>query len=257
MENKNITFKTNVIKDKLLLHDAVEMEKQECKGEYASYIKYHSEQAIWYKNIENYLDELITGHEDATTDEFIECIYNMDFSLDIIEDIIGLKNNPLFKKAVGIAAIKNIEELEDYIYDYFEEYDDDFSINNKGQTFNYYGRKVKAVKTSEELGVEVANLAEKINLLKDQGIISDTKVQEFQKLLFDIYEYYLSVSNGEQLDFPKISDKEYKTLEKEAYYQNISMERQLMNLIRNNKNEFKDIQNMQQEYYEKNKKRTK
>ena len=46
-------------------------------------------------------------------------------------------------------------------------------------------------------------------------------------------------------------------MEKESLYQNITMERQLINLIRRNKKDFKDIQDMQQEYYEKNKPRIK
>ena len=74
---ENITFKTNIIKDKLLLHDAVEMEKQECEREYASYIKYHSDQAMWYKNIENY-------------EKLLKCIYKLNpLTLDISTYVIS------------------------------------------------------------------------------------------------------------------------------------------------------------------------
>ena len=230
-----------IICEKLLLQKAIEKEKElSIEG---SYTKYHSHVASWYKSMEFFLDEIV-GFEGNSNEEFIEKVSSTDFTNDQIENFIELKYNPLYKKALGEAAFDEVEELQDIF---------DFEIHNMGNTFIYEGRKVIALKTSEELEEEEALVSSKLLELYQQKQISKEQWEDYQKKIFYIYEYFVSAAEGEQLFAPKISNAQYRKMEQTIKISNISFSKQLVELIKEKREEFTYVQRMQQEYYESNK----
>ena len=232
-----------IISEKLLLKRAIEREEELSKDIDGSYTKYHSHLASWYKNIETYLDEII-GVEANNEEEFIEKVSSIDFTNEQIENLIQLKNTPLYKKAIGMEAFEEVEELQD-IFDY--------EIHNMGNTFVYKEKKVVALKTSEELEEEEAFISDKLYQLFQENQISKEEWQDYQRKIFYIYEYFVSEAEGELLFAPRISNSQYKKMEQTTKISNISFGEQLAILIKENREQFKEVQRMQQEYYESNK----
>ena len=255
MRNQS-NLKNGIINDKILLREAAETEQKLSEKQYATHVKYHKDLAEWYRAMELFLNEIVTGTADIDLEAFKEKLPNITLSFDQIEDIIQLRNNPLYKRVLGLAAIQQLYDLEDDLYDKYDTLDNlrlEFDVDNKGKTFTYNGRKITAVKTPEELGAEIESLASRVNTLKEVGAITEEESQKYQKSLFHIYEYYVSIAEGEQLSFPKLSDNEYEKMKEKVNTNNISIEKQLFELIRNKRLEFNTIQNMQQEYYERTK----
>ena len=235
-----------MINDKTILREAREKALSKSQERYGTHKKYYAEISNWYNNIELFLNELIMGKDDADINEFIEYLLNTELSTNQIEDYFDLRFNPLYKRVIGMASLQKLYELEDYISEREDE-DLDFEINNEGKTVNYYGKKVSAVKTIDEIGSDITELATKINYLKSKGIVSQEECSTLQKSLFDIYEYYSSITAGEQLSFNKISDAEYSNLEKDAKIHNITMEKRLRDYLREKKQNFDFIQSLQEE----------
>lgn len=247
--NNQASLKKNIIYDKTLLCEARESERKAQEDPYCRYTKYHKDLEDWYHNVENFLDEIVMGKGEANVEELSDYLFKTTLTTRQIEDLFGLRMNPIYKRVLGLAAINKLEVIEDYLYEKLGEEIEIF-LSNRGQSFNYYGKKVVAVKTSEEIGIEVEELAHLIYSLRNEGKITQKECQEFQRVLFDVYEYYTSISEGEQLSFPKLSDREYVELEKSAKLKKTTVEKRLFEVIQEKKLEFSAIQNMQQEYYE-------
>lgn len=253
MEKINqLNVKKNIINDKNILRESCEKAKEESEKMYTSHRKYYADLSTWYHNIELFLDEIIMGKEEVDTDEFIEYLLNTELNDIQLENYFGLRFNPVYKRVLGMASLQKLYDLEEYISER-EEKNLDFEISNEGESFDVYGKKVSAVKTIDEIGNDVTKLATKINYLKSKGIVSQEECSTLQKLLFDIYEYYSSISTGEQLSFNKISDKQYSDLEKDAKIRNISVEKRLREYLKEKKQNFELIQSLQEDYYDRNK----
>lgn len=230
-----------IISEKLLLQKAIKIEEELCIEN--SYSTYHSHVVSWYKNLECFLNEIL-GFEGNSNEEFIEQISSIDFTNDQIGNFLELKKNPLYKKALGLASYENVEELEDII---------DYDINNKGNTFIYNGKKINALKTSEQLQDEENLAINKLSELFREKQISKEQWEDYQRKILYIYEYFISASEGELLFAPRISDSQYREMEQKIKISNIPFRKQLVDLIKENREKFTYVQRMQQEYYESNK----
>lgn len=229
-----------LIDERLLLEKAIE--KEEILSTEGIYTTYHSTLANWYKNVATFLDELI-GLE-GNIGESAHKISTIDFTENQILDILQLQNSPLYKKALGEAALTEIEEIEDIL---------DIDIMIQGKTFIIEGNKKTAMKVPEELAEEAEVLSKKVYELLENGTISQAEWKKYQKSLFYVYEYFISISLGEQLFAPKLSDREYEKLRKEAEIKNTSFQQQLEKLKQEKSKQFKLVQSYQQEYYQKEK----
>ena len=232
-----------VINEKLLLQRAIARAEELSKDIDESYSRYYSHLAGWYKNIENYLNEII-GIEANNNDEFIEKVSSMDFTNNQIEDFFQLKNTPLYKKAIGLESLKEVEGIEDLL---------DYDIYNGGETFVYEGRKVIAFKTTEELEDEEKLVIDSLSQLFQEKIISKEECEDYQTKIYYIYEYFMSESEGEQLFAPRLSNSKYREMENNTKIYDIPFSKQLLDVIKENRKKFKEVQKMQQEYYENNK----
>ena len=231
-----------VISEKILLQKAIFNEERLSKGE-NKYSIYHSYLCKWYKNIDAYLNDIV-GYIENNQYDFVNYIINLDFTKDQMEDLIQLRYSPLFKKALGEAALREL-------YDFEEELNVEF--NNKADKLYYDGRNVIPLKTAEELETEAQVASDTLYSLYEKNIISEYDWKKYQKDIFYAYEYYVSISQGEQLFAPKLTNKEYKEMRQKEQVQKIPFNDQLMKIIKDNREELQNIQNLREKEYKKSK----
>jgi len=252
--DKQYRLKNSIVNDKILLLDAVEKEKELSEEQYGTHKEYHTRLSAWYKSVECFLNDIMTGESEIGVEQFRKIVFATNFDMNKIEDLARLRENPLYKRVLGLLAFEQLNVLEEELYDKYannwEYYELLFDFDNIGNTFTYNGKKIKAVKVMEELGAERDVLLKGVNNLEKIGKLSKDESLKYQELIFHIYEYYESLAVGEQMIIPKFSDRDYKKMEQKVERYHISIEDQFFELIRNNKKEFEIIQKLQQEYYE-------
>ncbi len=254
-------LKRSIVNDKILLREAASYEKDLSEEQYTNYRKYHSDFAQWYKINECFLDSIVfsqptleemdlldTG-EGIDIKLFEKRLHESDLSFEQIEDIFNLRTSAIYKRVLGLASLQKIDEVLDYLYDYL---DLDIELSNEGKKFKYLGREVRAKKLPEEIADDISMIIEKVSLLVEKGKIQDEERKEYEGILYHIYEYYTSISNGEQIQFPKISDTKYDDMKTEARRYNKQMEQLTRDYISSYREEFDTIQSFQRDYYYRN-----
>ena len=255
-------LKRSIINDKILLREASSYEQALSEEEYSNYRKYHTDFAGWYKNIECFLDDIIFGKprnreellmltsgEGVEVEQFKKRIDEDSLTLDQIDEIAGLRTNPLYKRVLGLTALQKTDELLDYIYDHLGL---DLDLTSNGEDFYYQGKMVTAKKTPEEIAHDIQVIREKIDLLRKYNKITEEERKRYQGILYHIYEYYVSISDGEQIQFPKISDKKYTEMRQEASKHNLQMEKIIREYMNSYREEFEKVQALQRSFYQRN-----
>ena len=114
-----------------------------------------------------------------------------------------------FKYLMGQISLENREELESLI----------------GKTITYKGiivededgRQRQAVKTTEQLRKERQEYDDILSSLYSTKAINTEQYRKYSRALFYIYNYFESISRGEQVRFRKWTNADYAVMEQKAH----------------------------------------
>ncbi len=202
--------------------------------------KFHHEYLLTqYENLEKCL-YANSGYEGLTREGFFAYMLNAKLNGEQVENIILLRNHPLFKKALGEYASKKKKDVEQLLA---------IAINNEGKAYcGEYG-VTKAVKIEVEIQEEATIINQKLKDLLDTGNITEDDYQEMTQILYYLFNYYISQANGEQLPYDLITDKEYKHLLLNAKRNNTTFAQELTEERLRRRFLFEDAQTEQENDY--------
>ena len=251
------SINSNLMIERMLLETALEKEKRLSNDLDNRYRKYHSTLVEWYSNLLTFLDDTL-GYDSSSNEKIKDVIANQEFDYSKREDIINLRNSPIYKRALGEAAMyykADIEETLDLESD-ITGFDEPFtgSLVLAAEVMNPYQLEfnikrnlskyvIEVIKPSYELEMEQSELLVELRKLYKSNQIDKKTYMLYYKYIFHIYEYYISISEGEQLFVPRLSDANYKTLKSSHRY---SFEEGLLMVKKNNALLLDQFQKMQQ-----------
>lgn len=221
-----------------MIREAQEQEERAIKEEANDSI-YHEEMASQYERMVQVIDSIL-NFKGSSDESFIMAIANQNISEQQTINLLQLRNMPLYKKALGEVSLLEKEALENIL---------DFKITNEGIPVYRKGKCLKAVKIPQELAEEGDLLNTKLNSLYQEGTISQNRAEKIHTLLFYIYQYYDSISKGEQIPFSKLSNTQYHQIEHTAQLRHISFRSQMNCFLQEKRFQFEDLQYEQENEY--------
>ncbi len=143
-----------------------------------------------------------------------------DFNLTLEQRraLSELRKKPIFKKIMGETALQHKSELEVILGG---------KITCNGKIFGDETGLHYAYKTEEELGQELDNYSNKLSELLSSGTITEEQYDTYIDDIFYIYNYYISISRGEQIQFRMMTDAQYEQVENRAHENNVEFSEQL------------------------------
>ena len=207
------------------------------------YSIYHSHILDLYQGLLDSLNAIIDfhGHSD---EEFLFYVSNLNLEEKQNHDFLYLRSKPIYKRAMGEVSLQEKDAIEEVIH---------MPISNLGKEFIVKGKSIFASKIPEELKEEGEGISTYLNFLLESGRLSQRKWEKLSESLFYIYNYYVSISQGEQLEYEKISDKKISYYDEMAKKRHISLDTQIKEVYQNMRFRFEDIQRLQENDYLKHK----
>lgn len=141
-----------------------------------------------------------------------------NLTLEQRRTLFELRKKPIFKKIMGETALQHKSGLEAILGG---------KITCEGKTFGDETGLHRACKTEEELEQELSNYNDKLSELLSSRTITEEQYDTYSNDIFNIYNYYISISKGEQIQFRKMTDAQYEQVENRAYENGIELDEQL------------------------------
>lgn len=199
------------------------------------YSRYHMQNADWYRSFGDKFNSIL-GFTGQTKEEFMNFISSVQLSPEQKKSLVELRKEPMFKKLMGETALQQKSELETILGS---------KITHKGMTFADENGARVATKTELQLDQEINTYSDKLSQLLSSGTITEEQYDSYDRNLDYIYSYYISCSKGEQVPFRKMTNTQYKQVEKRAIENGISFSEQLRNETGNLMYEHEEIQELQ------------
>ena len=179
------------------------------------YSKYHFRNSRWYIHLSQQINSIL-NFNGGTVDELINHMSDNDITYEQQTALSQLRKDPMFKKLIGETALLKKGELETLLGG---------RIDCGGTTFSKNG-SIMSSKTVEQLQKEWYSYCDKLMERVNSGQLAKEKCAEYKRLLDDIYNYFVSISKGEQVPFRMMSNIEYEEIEKRAKEKGIPFEEQ-------------------------------
>lgn len=185
------------------------------------YLGYHSNMSnLYFKYFDEYLNILGVSSEERTSEnEVINKLNNLILSKKQEIAIKRLKREPAFIKLMGETALSKKDELEQLLGVSLNVYS---GITLASDNINEPSKQVP--KSLLQINKEFDSYYDKLDLLFENGTISEEQYNDYEGQLDYINSYFTSISKGEQIHLRKISDKEYENIRELANMEGISYE---------------------------------
>ena len=244
-----------------------------------TYYEYHFNNIFNVNDIRHTIEKILGFNSVNSTDEYFAAyMQNLKITKKQKRHINNvIKNNPLYKKALGETSIKhkiaienildfhitsqgpaiNLSEISDEIEEnfYYEEIPLETILHSYG--IKIQNGKLYTVKTVDELLEEENALLNALITLQTCGAITKKQYDNYNIILENIYNYYISKSQGRQIFLEPKTNAELKDEETQIenyaniYHLNKSESRlKIMNSYEEN---FQTIQDIARNHIQKNK----
>lgn len=120
-----------------------------------------------------------------------------------------IRKEPRYRRFMGLNALKNKDALENILNKKLDPYMD-FIMEDGGLE--------RTVKDEDKLEKERQDCFDIITSLKDMGSLQETQSSQFLEQIDYIFNYFESMSRGEQIPYKKMSDQEYQKIKDEIGY---------------------------------------
>ncbi len=231
MEKQN----KKIIYEAVLIHNAGNSELAEIGDNV--YGRYHWNNADWYRMFSSRFNQILGfTKQPATIDEFTNYVSTINLTPEQKRALVELRREPMFKKLMGETALQQKSELESVL---------GTKITSEGMTFaDERGAKV-ATKTEQQLDQELNDYSDKLSELLTAGTISEEQYEKYEQNLDYIYNYYVSLSRGEQIPFRKMTNAQYEQIENRAYENGVDFSEQLVQETTNLMDDHEELQELQ------------
>ena len=227
-----------IIQERQMIKEALQREEKAMKED-REYSIYHEDMANYYERIVQTIDSIV-AFKGSSDENFIIAVANQVISEQQTVNFLQLRNLPLYKRALGETALLKKEKLETIL---------NFKITNEGILVYKDGKYLRAVKIPQELEEEGNWLSDKVSSLYQEGTLSQNRAEKVYSLVFYIYQYYDSISKGEQISFSKVSNTLYYQIERNAQLCHVSFKSQMDQFFQEKRFQFEDLQCEQENEY--------
>ncbi len=181
------------------------------------YTRWHEYNKEAYDSLGHRFNSIL-GYTGQTDEDFMQFMSSVQLSPEQKRALVELRREPMFKKLMGETALQQKSELESVLGS---------KITAEGMTFaDEYGAEV-SFKTEEQLETEENAYHEKLGQLLASGTITEEQYERYNQNIQYIYTYYVSLSNGEQIPFRKMTDTQYEQIEQNAENRGVNFDEQL------------------------------
>ncbi len=182
-------FGKRLISDYIVILNFQTEYKHLCMNNDPDYSSFNQMMYDKYTELVNEYINILSDNKDLNVADVVYLLHSIDLTAEMKQKFMDLKEDALYKRAVGEYALATSEELCTLLEtDLFK-----VSLENFEENF----RKLQEMHTNETINrVQYANYLGKLN---------------------DIYSYHKSISDGEQLRFTKITNSQKKFIEQEAF----------------------------------------
>lgn len=184
------------------------------------YLRYNHNMCEWYTELSVELFNAL-GIKGGTPEELkgqLSAIGAKSLTAEQKQKVAEVRRHPIYKKVMGERALAMKPQLEQILETKIT------AVKAGGAFEDVVQEQYKDVKT---LVAELIKNTDKLDRLLDGGKITETQAEQYSITLNHIYDYYISLSKGEQVIYKKRSDKEYAAIEEQAELNGITPEEQL------------------------------
>lgn len=190
------------------------------KSTNSEYLRYNHNMCEWYTELSVELFNAL-GIKGGTPEELkgqLSAIGAKPLTAEQKQKIAAVRRHPIYKKVMGERALAMKPQLEQILETKITE--------EKAEVDLEYGKQ-RQFKDRKTLDSELIENTCKLDRLLDCGKITEMQAEQYSTALAAIYDYYASLSKGEQVIYKKRSDKEYAAIEEQAELNGITPEEQL------------------------------
>lgn len=226
------TKNKEIINEYLLLNNAFRESLQKM-GNNDGYAWYNENNKDWYFSLSKKYATILGIQNIQTEQEAISICSNMELTLEQKIALKKVKREPMFKKLMGETALLQKSELETLL---------GHELTANGMTYADENGPRVSIKSLLELDKEEETYNDILDKLFIAGKITEEQHRSYGQQLFYIYNYFMSISKGEQIPFRKLSDAEIKIIQNQAEEEGLDFHTLLTQINAEKMEDFQEFQ---------------
>lgn len=168
---------------------------------------YNNNMKDWYMSLKSKYANVLGIQNLQTDQEIISTLSNMELTPEQKRSLKDIQREPVFKQLMGDVAISKKDTLEKILGQ---------EITYQGMTYADERGPRQSVKSVEVLESERQAIYDKLSSELSYGTITQEQYKDYLDQVDYIYNYYESLSMGQQIPFRKISDIEIAKIQNKA-----------------------------------------